>query len=130
MRFSAVIVAAGAGRRAGGDIPKQWRSLAGRPVALWSAEALVAAGASELIVVVSREDRAHAEALFRALPGLKLVEGGAERIDSVRAGLAAVGAVEAVLIHDAARPFVSAAHVQALLTALEKTEGALPALPV
>ena len=131
MRFAAVIVAAGVGRRAGGELPKQWRPLHGRPVALWSAESLAAAGASELVVVVSREDELRAEALFAGLPGLRIVRGGAERIDSVRAGLAAVDdAVEAVLIHDAARPFVTSAHVRALLTALESADGALPALPV
>ena len=131
MRWAAVIVAAGAGRRAGGDLPKQWRRLHDRPVVLWSAESLAAAGASELVVVVAREDDAYADALFAGLPGLKIVEGGAERIDSVRAGLAAVGAgVDAVLIHDAARPFVTSAHVRALLDALETAEGALPALAV
>ena len=131
MRFAAVIVAAGAGRRAGGELSKQWRPLHGRPVALWSAESLAAAGASELVVVVSREDELRAEALFAGLPGLRIVEGGADRIDSVRAGLAAVGeTMDAVLIHDAARPFVTAAHVRALIAALENADGALPALPV
>jgi 2-C-methyl-D-erythritol 4-phosphate cytidylyltransferase / 2-C-methyl-D-erythritol 2,4-cyclodiphosphate synthase len=131
MRFAAVIVAAGAGRRAGGDVPKQWRHLRGRPVVLWSAESLAAAGASELVVVVAPEDDAHADALFAGLPGLKIVAGGAERIDSVRAGLAAVSpAAQAVLIHDAARPFVTSSHVRELLAALETADGALPALAV
>ncbi len=131
MRFAAVIVAAGAGRRAGGDTPKQWRTLRGRPVALWSVEALQAAGAEQVIVVVSAEDREHAAALFGHLPRLEVALGGMERIDSVRAGLAAVRAeAEAVLIHDAARPFLTGDHVRALLAALETAEGALPALAV
>ncbi len=131
MRFAAVIVAAGAGRRAGGDTPKQWRSLRGRPVALWSVEALQAAGAEQVIVVVSGEDYARAAALFGHLPHVQLTPGGVERIDSVRAGLSAIQpGIEAVLIHDAARPFVTTAHVHALLAALETAEGALPALSV
>ncbi len=131
MRFAAVIVAAGAGRRAGGDTPKQWRTLRGRPVALWSVEALQAAGAEQVIVVVSAEDREHAAALFGHLPRVEVALGGMERIDSVRAGLAAVRAeAEAVLIHDAARPFLTGDHVRALLAALETAEGALPALAV
>ena len=132
MRFSAVIVAAGSGARAGADQPKQWRSLAGRPVVRWSAEALLAAGAERLIVVVrSGEEPAAAEALH-GLPHVTLVPGGAERIDSVRAGLAALALEppEAVLIHDAARPFVGNTHVAALVEALETAAGALPALPV
>ncbi len=131
MRFAAVIVAAGAGRRAGGDTPKQWRTLRARPVALWSVEALQAAGAEQVIVVVSAEDRKHAAALFGHLPRVEVALGGMERIDSVRAGLAAVRAeAEAVLIHDAARPFLTGDHVRALLAALETAEGALPALAV
>ena len=131
MRFAAVIVAAGAGRRAGGDTPKQWRTLRGRPVVLWSVEALRGAGAEQVIVVVSPDDREHAAALLDALPHVQVTPGGAERIDSVRAGLAAVEPdVEAVLIHDAARPFVTAAHVRDLLAALQTAEGALPALAV
>ncbi len=131
MRFAAVIVAAGAGRRAGGDTPKQWRSLRGRPVVLWSVEALRAAGAEQVVVVISAEDRDHAAAVFGGLPGTHVVLGGSERIDSVRAGLAAVAeGIDAVLIHDAARPFVTSTHVRALLAGLEAAEGALPALAV
>ncbi len=131
MRFAAVIVAAGAGRRAGGDTPKQWRSLGGRPVVLWSVEALQAAGAEQVIVVVSAEDREHAAALFGHLPRVEVALGGMERIDSVRAGLAAVPPeAEAVLIHDAARPLLTGDHVRALLAALETAEGALPALAI
>ncbi len=130
MRFSAVIVAGGAGLRAGGGEPKQWRALAGKPVARWSAEAFVAAGAAEVVVVVPADDPRAAD-VFAGLP-VRFVVGGAERVDSVRAGLAALEAedAEAVLIHDAARPFVTGAHVDALLQALETAEGALPALPV
>ncbi len=131
MRFSAVIVAAGAGRRAGGDTPKQWRALRGRPVTLWSVDAFAAAGAVQVIVVVSPEDRDHAARVFTERPFVQIVLGGAERIDSVRAGVAAVDeGADAILIHDAARPFVSSAHVQALLAALDHADGALPALPV
>ena len=131
MRFASVIVAAGAGRRAGGDTPKQWRLLRGRPVVRWSVDALMAAGAQDTIVVVSAEDMQLAREIFADLPGARLVAGGTERIDSVRAGLGAVSAgTEAVLIHDAARPFVTSAHVRDLLAALERSDGALPALAV
>ena len=131
MRFAAVIVAAGAGRRVGGDLPKQWRTLSGRPVAVWSADAFRAAGASQIIVVVSSEDQARASATFQAAEHVQIVPGGAERIDSVRAGLAAVdAAVDAVLIHDAARPFLATRHVHDLLDALHRADGALPALAV
>ncbi len=90
MQFSAVIVAAGVGARAGPGEAKQWRRLGRKAVARWSAEALLAAGVDELVVVVGegQEDRA-----FEALAGLagwKLVLGGAARSDSVKAGLGAL----------------------------------------
>jgi 2-C-methyl-D-erythritol 4-phosphate cytidylyltransferase/2-C-methyl-D-erythritol 2,4-cyclodiphosphate synthase len=132
MRFAAVIVAAGAGARAGTETPKQWRLLAGKPVARWSLEGLLAAGAEQVVVVVRPEDAALAEQAFAGLSRWTAVAGGAERVDSVRAGLEALAAAAApaVLIHDAARPFVTAAHVARLLAALDGAEGAVPAIPV
>ena len=132
MEFSAIIVAAGAGRRVGGALAKQWRDLNGRPVVQWSADALAAAGARELAVVAGPGEVERAASLLAHLPQVRVVEGGAERIDSVRAGLRALAhpLPGAVLIHDAARPFVTGAHVATLLDALAAYDGALPALPV
>jgi len=132
MRFSAIIVAAGAGLRAGGDLPKQWRQLLGRPVVRWSAEALVGAGAEDVVVVCPAGEMDRAAELLGDLKGVRLTPGGMERIDSVRNGLRALEAhaQEAVLIHDAARPFVTKAHVDLLIAVLETHDGAVPALPV
>jgi 2-C-methyl-D-erythritol 4-phosphate cytidylyltransferase/2-C-methyl-D-erythritol 2,4-cyclodiphosphate synthase len=129
MQWGAVIVAAGSGSRAGGQA-KQWRDLAGRPVARWSLEALLDAGARNVVVVISPGAEDQAARAFAGLSGWRTVAGGTERADSVRNGLRALGALDAVLIHDAARPFVTRAHVEALLAALTQAEGALPALPV
>src|SRR5579862_3497712 len=106
MDFTAVIVAAGRGSRAGGA--KQWRNLAGKAVARWSLEALLAAGARHVAVVVAAGEESAASEAFFGLSNWSLVAGGTERFDSVRAGLAAIApvAAEAVLVHDAARPFV------------------------
>jgi len=128
-RFAAVLVAAGSGSRAGGG-PKQFRDVGGKPLARWSAEALLNAGADPLIVVIRESDRVPAEA---ALRGLEVVwtTGGARRCDSVREGLRRVPSEgEVVLVHDAARPFVTTDHVEALLAALANAEGSVPALPV
>jgi 2-C-methyl-D-erythritol 4-phosphate cytidylyltransferase/2-C-methyl-D-erythritol 2,4-cyclodiphosphate synthase len=132
MSFSVVIVAAGGGTRAGPGLAKQWRALAGKPVLRWSVEALLTAGARDLVVVVSRDGEALAAAALAGLTGWRTTLGGAARADSVRNGLAALDgpANEPVLIHDAARPFVTAAHVAALLKALDGADGAIPALPV
>lgn len=127
MRFAAIIVAAGSGSRMGG-LPKQWRMLAGRPVLKWSLDAFRTAGADPVVLVVAPEDRE----LAQALAGLEAVvtAGGATRTDSVRSGLALCGEAEAILIHDAARPLVSQAHIRAVLEALDEADGAVPALPV
>ena len=99
---------------------------------LWSAEGLLSAGA-DLVVVAApagEEDRARAE--LAGLPRVRVVTGGATRAQSVRAGLEALAgdAPDAVLIHDAARPFVSGRHVAPLIEALAAAEGAVPVLPV
>jgi 2-C-methyl-D-erythritol 4-phosphate cytidylyltransferase/2-C-methyl-D-erythritol 2,4-cyclodiphosphate synthase len=132
MGFSAVIVAAGSGSRAGPGAAKQWRLLGGRPVLRWSTEALIAAGAREVVVVIAEgADEAAAEVLA-GLPGWRTVVGGATRSKSVQAGLHALSGPddEPVLIHDAARPFVTHTHVESLLVALDGADGAIPALPV
>lgn len=130
MRFSAVIVAAGSGRRAGG--PKQWAPLAGRPVVRWSVEALLNAGAEEAVVVVPAGSEDELAAALEGLSGWRSVKGGATRAASVRAGLAALecGPDQAVLIHDAARPLLERAVIERLLAALETADGALPGLAV
>lgn len=130
MTFSGIIVAAGSGSRAGGD--KQWRDLAGKPVLRWSAEALLNAGADELIVVVAPDAVERLADVLSGLPRWRAVVGGAARADSVRAGLAGLtcGTDQPVLIHDAARPLLDAALVDRLLSALENSDGALPVLPV
>jgi len=132
MSFSAVIVAAGEGLRAGPGEPKAWRTLGGRPIVRWSVEGLLAAGAREVVVVVARDRLTQADEALVGLESWKAVTGGKTRAESVQAGLAAVTAraAQPVLIHDAARPFVGAAHVNRLLAALDLADGAIPTLPV
>ncbi len=128
MSFAAIIVAAGSGSRAGGS-PKQWRMLKGRAVARWSVDAFQAAGARPIVVVVADGQEAEATRWLGDAE-VVLVTGGATRTASVKAGLAAVGEVDAVMIHDAARPLLTPAHIAALCEALEGADGALPALSV
>jgi 2-C-methyl-D-erythritol 4-phosphate cytidylyltransferase/2-C-methyl-D-erythritol 2,4-cyclodiphosphate synthase len=132
MDFSAVIVAAGSGARAGPGAAKQWRLLAGKPVLRWSVEALLAAGARQVVVVLPADGEAAALEVLAGLDRWTPTIGGATRALSVQAGLAALTgpAEEVVLIHDAARPFVTTAHVRGLLPALAPADGAVPALPV
>jgi 2-C-methyl-D-erythritol 4-phosphate cytidylyltransferase/2-C-methyl-D-erythritol 2,4-cyclodiphosphate synthase len=132
MSFSAIVVAAGEGLRAGPGEPKAWRQLGGRPMVRWSVEALLAAGVDEIVVVVASDRLSAADEAFGGLEGWRAVVGGATRAQSVRAGLSALscGRDQPVLVHDGARPFVTRAHIERLLAALETADGAVPALPV
>ncbi|WP_434621654.1 bifunctional 2-C-methyl-D-erythritol 4-phosphate cytidylyltransferase/2-C-methyl-D-erythritol 2,4-cyclodiphosphate synthase [Tabrizicola sp. M-4] len=128
MTTAAVIVAAGRGSRAGGDIPKQWQLLAGRPVLAHTLAAFRGA-VDRLVVVIHPDD--HAQALALAADAL-LVEGGATRDASVRNALEALAGegVTRVLIHDGARPLVAPEVIARVLAALDAHPGAAPALPV
>ena len=130
MTVTALIVAAGRGERAGGGIPKQYRPLGGKPVVRWAVESLVCHPAiSGARVVIGAGQRDLGEAALAGLAIGRFIEGGGERSDSVRAGLSAIGG-DAVLIHDAARPFCPAAVIDRLIASLEFYEGAAPVLPV
>jgi 2-C-methyl-D-erythritol 4-phosphate cytidylyltransferase/2-C-methyl-D-erythritol 2,4-cyclodiphosphate synthase len=130
---AAVVVAAGRGVRAGGSLPKQYRSLAGEPV-IRSSLALFAwhgqVGAVQ--TVIHPDDRTSYEAAAAGLKLLPPVAGGASRQASVRAGLEALSAraPDIVLVHDAARPFCSTELVSRAIAACEKTGAAIPALEV
>jgi 2-C-methyl-D-erythritol 4-phosphate cytidylyltransferase/2-C-methyl-D-erythritol 2,4-cyclodiphosphate synthase len=107
MQVTALIVAAGSGSRMGGNIPKQYRRIGGKAVLAHAVDALAAhprIGAVRVVVGDGHQDIA-SEALAGRDVG-QLVLGGAERADSVRAGLAAISG-DAVLVHDAARSAAS-----------------------
>ncbi len=136
MRTEAVIVAAGRGIRAGPGGPKQYRDLCGKPVLARTLEAMLAhPGIAGVTTVIHGADRAAYDAAAAGIDDARLrppVEGGETRAASVLAGLSALEArsPELVLIHDAARPFVTVALIDRLLQALQGAPGALPALPV
>jgi 2-C-methyl-D-erythritol 4-phosphate cytidylyltransferase/2-C-methyl-D-erythritol 2,4-cyclodiphosphate synthase len=132
MIFSAVIVAAGSGERAGLGEAKQWRLIGGKAVARWSLEVLLAAGAREVVMVIPLGHEDRAATAFAGLPRWTTTPGGPTRAQSTLAGLKALRDDEAriVLIHDAARPFLTRATIAALVEALAQTPGAVPALPM
>jgi 2-C-methyl-D-erythritol 4-phosphate cytidylyltransferase/2-C-methyl-D-erythritol 2,4-cyclodiphosphate synthase len=130
MTVTALIVAAGKGERLGASVPKQFLPIAGKPVLRWAVEALIGHPAIRAVRVVIGEGQAtQAGAALAGLEVGDLINGGAERADSVRAGLAFVNG-DAVLVHDAARPFCPPEVVDRLLAPLEFFEGSAPVLPV
>lgn len=130
--LAVVVVAAGRGSRAGGDTPKQYQTLAGKPVLRWSLERFNArADVARVVVAIAPEHQAAFEAAAQGLAKVEAVWGGASRTASVRAGLEALAKAEPparVLIHDAARPFADDALVDRVLAALAASPAAAPAL--
>jgi 2-C-methyl-D-erythritol 4-phosphate cytidylyltransferase / 2-C-methyl-D-erythritol 2,4-cyclodiphosphate synthase len=129
---AAVIVAAGAGLRAGQAVPKQFARWHGKPVVRHSAEAFAGMGISPIVVVIPAGGEAIARAALEGIPGVMLVTGGATRQQSVCNGLAKLeaDAPANVLIHDAARPILPRAVIERLIAALAVQPGAIPVLPV
>lgn len=135
--FYAIIVAAGRGERAGGDRPKQFRMVQGKPLLLHSVEAFLAyPGLARLVIVLGAGQETDAAKFLPADPRIILTVGGASRRASVYAGLLALHniaeAQSSVLIHDAARPFglQEGGAVSALLDALGQNVAAVPTLPI
>ena len=130
-----MVPAAGRGTRVGGDCPKQYLPLAGRPLILHTLERLAAHPriAGLLVTLATADPHWPGLDALHGKPVLTAV-GGAERSDSVLAGLAAlpaaVGAADFVLVHDAARPCVRQADISRLIALATATDGGLLGAPL
>jgi 2-C-methyl-D-erythritol 4-phosphate cytidylyltransferase len=131
----AIVVAAGRGTRMGTAAAKAFLSLGGVPLLVHSLRTLTALdGLEALVLVVAAAQRQGASRIIEEhgpwrVP-IRLTEGGTERQDSVAAGLRLVEpATDLVLIHDAARPFVLLAHVEACVKTAAAHGAAILAVP-
>ncbi len=131
--IGAIVVAAGGSRRMAG-LDKLWLPLDGLPLLGHTLAALAAVPEiARLVVVLSADGQGRLEPLRGEPPWSSIdavVTGGAERADSVYAGLRALGPCDVVLIHDGARPLVTPALVRLGLAAARRHGAAIPALPV
>lgn len=132
--FIAIIVAAGTGSRLGNDTPKQYLSLSGKPVIRHSVDAFMQTpGLKDIRIVVHKD---HGEYYRSAFEGLDLPEpiiGGTTRQESVRLALQSLTGIPdsiPVLIHDAARPFITNRLIKSCLDAMEGQQAASLATPV
>jgi 2-C-methyl-D-erythritol 4-phosphate cytidylyltransferase len=127
-----IILAAGASTRLGVD--KLWEDLGGRPLLAWSIQVFADSPIIDQIVVVTRaETTTRVRELLDAMQltdAVQLATGGAERQDSVRAGLQAVADAKWVVVHDAARPFVTDEIIERGLAESRTTGAAIAAVPV
>jgi 2-C-methyl-D-erythritol 4-phosphate cytidylyltransferase len=130
MRVGAIIPAAGSGVRMGG-VRKAFLEIAGRPMLQYSVDVLLAHPAIETIVVALPDDVMAAPPEWLKRDRVTLVAGGRERADSVRAGLHALdGDIDAVLVHDAARPMLTVELIDRVLEPVGELRGATLALQV
>lgn len=135
MKIAALIVAAGRGTRAGGEVPKQYATVGGAPVLHHTLLAFLSHNAiSDVQVVIHADDPPMYQECV-PVGATKLwppVSGGATRQASVRAGLEALSALkpDLVLIHDAARPFIKATTITDVIQALFANDGAIAAVPL
>lgn len=135
MSVYVIVAAGGQGTRLGGELPKQWRSIAGRTMFERTVDACAAADVVDgLVVVVPDADRAQAERLLgeaRLDKPYRVVAGGARRQDSVAQGAAALPPeASVVLVHDAARPFVTPDVVARVAEGARQHGAAIAAVPV
>ncbi len=135
MSVIALIVAAGRGVRAGGDIPKQYQPVVGVPLLRRAVQRLLAhPGITAVRVVINPDDRALYDCAIAGLCVGEPISGGATRQASVSAGLSALAKHPPgiVMIHDAARAFVPDTVIDGVLLALADpaNDGAVPGLPV
>ncbi len=127
-KIAVLIVAAGKGIRAGGDVPKQYRLLGGELVLSKTIGCFK--GFDPIIVAINADDK---ELFDKAANGMATsVIGGDTRTASVKAGLEALAEhkPDLVLIHDGARPYLSAQVIDRVLAMLESHQAAVPALPI
>lgn len=126
---AAIIVAGGSSRRFGGPVRKQYLAVGGEPVLLRAVLAFLHHPRIHRVVVVLPADDVAAPPAWLAPLDVVLAAGGAERGDSVRAGLALVADSGRVLIHDGARPFIDRDTIDRVLDACGES-GAIAAIPV
>lgn len=132
MTTGVVIVAAGSGKRMGGQRNKLWLPLAGEPILAHTVRVFAShPEIQEIVLVVSEQDHADVRAwLAEQNIQLTVVLGGAERQDSVRNGLDALTNSAYVLVHDAARPFVTPDQISQMIRQVQRDQATILAVPV
>ncbi|MCE0453328.1 MULTISPECIES: 2-C-methyl-D-erythritol 4-phosphate cytidylyltransferase [Brevibacillus] len=133
MSTGVVIVAAGSGKRMGGQRNKLWLPLAGEPILAHTVRLFAThPDIDEVVLVVSEADHAEVMAWISAEKLAVVVTlGGAERQDSVRNGLASLSAnCDYVLVHDAARPFVTRKQISDMIKQVQQDQATIMAVPV
>ncbi len=132
MKRAVIIVAAGSGSRMGGEIPKQFLDLAGKPIIVHTLERFFLFDPEMKLVVVLAPNQRYlweqATRSYQVAEGVMLADGGANRFDSVKSGLAYLEKGFITGIHDAVRPLVSQATLKRTYDVAFREGSAIPVL--
>lgn len=133
MNITAIILAAGQGRRMNLPVAKQFLDLQGKPMIYYSLKAFENSKADEIILVTAKEHQEYCNKLvtdYKLNKVVKVIEGGNERYDSVYNALASIKKTDYVLIHDGARPFISSEKINAIIDAVVEYKACIIGMPV
>lgn len=132
-KYTAIILAAGKGRRMGTDVPKQYLELDGHPILFYAIEAFEKSPVQDIVLVTGDDEIDYCKEKIVKRYGFSkirtIVTGGKERYHSVYEGLRACENTDYVLIHDGARPFVNAEMIQNAMQEVKKYDACVCAVP-
>ena len=133
-KYTAIILSAGTGSRMKSNMPKQYMELLGRPVIYYSIKAFEDSSVDEIVIVCSADYIEYFRHSIIEKYGFKkvkaIVQGGKERYNSVYEGLKAANGTDYVLIHDGARPLVSADIIKRSMQAVKEYRACVAGMPV
>lgn len=133
-KSTAIVLAAGKGKRMGTDVAKQYLLLAGKPVLCHCLQVFEESPIDEVVIVTAEDEieycRREIVEKYHLRKVTQIVAGGRERYHSVACGLRAAGDCDYAFIHDGARPFIDLAMIGRLFDAVEKDGTAIAAMPV
>ncbi len=134
MKTTAIILAAGKGKRMQSEIPKQYLEIGNKPILYYSIKAFEESSIDEIIVVTAENEIPYCQEeiinKFGFTKVIDIVAGGKERYDSVYSGLLATNESDYVFIHDGARPFITKEEIEALLLEVKKCDACVAGMPV
>ena len=133
-KITAVVLAAGSGRRMNSAVPKQYLLLDGRPVLYYTLRAFEESAVTDIVLVIGADEIEYCRQEFvekyRLSKIVAVVAGGRERYHSVYEGLKAAAGSDYVLIHDGARPFVTADVIARSIEAVKVCGACVAGMPV
>lgn len=133
-KYTAIVLAAGVGKRMNSKIQKQYMLLGGKPVLFYALDAFEKSRVDEIILVVGKGEieycRKEIVEKYKFHKVTKIVEGGKERYHSVYEGLKAIDTADYVLIHDGARPFLDQQILVHAIEAVKQYQACVVGMPV